>query len=166
MEVKELIKHAKCYRLSLEKSVGAVIYRHGPSGLQFLLLHYPHGHWDFVKGHVEGNETEETTLRREIREEVGMENVEVLPRFRTNIFFCYRAKGTEIEKRIRRGNGLFVCKRVVYYAVRVEEAAVKLSDEHVDWAWLDYEQALRQITHANSKEVIQSANKKIQESSV
>ena len=37
----------------MEKSAGIVLFRREGSENLFLLLHYPSGHWDFVKGHKE-----------------------------------------------------------------------------------------------------------------
>jgi hypothetical protein len=48
-----------------EVSVGAVVFTGEKNKRQYLLLHYPSGHFDFPKGHVEVGETEEETLRRE-----------------------------------------------------------------------------------------------------
>ncbi len=39
--------------ISFEKSVGAVIFRKSDGAVMYLLLHYPSGHWDFSKGHME-----------------------------------------------------------------------------------------------------------------
>ena len=39
-----------------ETSAGIVLFRREESKILFLLLHYPSGHWDFVKGKIEKNE--------------------------------------------------------------------------------------------------------------
>ncbi len=43
--------------MGTEKSAGIVLFRNDASKNEFLLLNYPQGHWDFVKGKVEQNET-------------------------------------------------------------------------------------------------------------
>ena len=55
-------------------SAGAIIFRVDRTTGQklFLLLHYPEGHWEFVKGHVEEGETKEMTTKRECEEETGI----------------------------------------------------------------------------------------------
>ena len=62
-----------------EVSVGAVVYRVENGRRLYLLLHYPSGHFDFAKGHVEAGETEEMTLRRETDEETGIRDLAVSP---------------------------------------------------------------------------------------
>ena len=57
-----------------EKSCGAIVYRKYHGNTEILLIkHINSGHWSFPKGHVEGNETEEETAKREIMEETGID---------------------------------------------------------------------------------------------
>ena len=52
-----------------EKSCGAIVYRKYHGNTEILLIkHINSGHWSFPKGHVEGDETEEETAKREIME--------------------------------------------------------------------------------------------------
>ena len=62
--------------MKYEKSCGAVIYRHGETGIEYLLIFNKKsgakGHWGFPKGHREGTENEYDTAQREIFEEIGI----------------------------------------------------------------------------------------------
>ncbi len=40
-----------------ERSAGIVLFLEKPEGNRFLLLNYPTGHWDFIKGKIEHGET-------------------------------------------------------------------------------------------------------------
>ena len=40
-----------------QKSAGIVLFRNASNKNEFLLLNYPQGHWDFIKGKVEEGET-------------------------------------------------------------------------------------------------------------
>lgn len=52
---------------------GGVVWRHGPSGLEVLLIHRPrYDDWSFPKGKVDGGETDEEAAVREVEEEVGL----------------------------------------------------------------------------------------------
>ena len=59
----------------VEKSAGAVIFRKEDDKIYYLLLHYQGGHWDFPKGNIEKGEKLEDTVRREVKEETGIENI-------------------------------------------------------------------------------------------
>ena len=64
-----------------EKSCGIVLFREEEGTRQFLLLHYPSGHWDLAKGHVEEGETEHETATRELLEEtIQINRKTIVPR--------------------------------------------------------------------------------------
>lgn len=62
--------------MNFEKSCGAVIFRLADE-IEYLIICNKkgdaEGHWGFPKGHVENNETEIQTAKREILEETGTE---------------------------------------------------------------------------------------------
>ena len=126
----------------LEKSCGAVVYRMHEGKRLYLILHYDEGHWDLPKGHVEAGETEEQTARREIAEESGITQLEFAPDFRHVITYKFKRKGKLIPK------------DVVYFLAKTEETEVRLSDEHTDFEWLEYEHARRRLTYSNTKNLV------------
>lgn len=140
--------------LSFEKSIGAVVFRVEGGQPVFLLLHYPSGHWDFPKGHQEKGENDEETLRREVEEETGIQDLKVFPYSKKQVRYFYQAKGNEKKKRIKQGTGTKIFKRVVYYAAETKTQEVEISFEHVGYEWLSFEEALKRITFKNSKDVI------------
>ena len=73
-----------------EKSAGALIFRIENNIPYYLLLHYPSGHWEFAKGHVEEGETEEQTVKREVQEETGISDLIIIPGFREYIKYSFR----------------------------------------------------------------------------
>ena len=126
-----------------EKSCGAVIFKQNPE--KYLLLHYEGGHWDFVKGHVEGNETEKETVLRETHEEAGITDLTFIDGFRHRISYYYRRAGRT------------VLKEVIFYLLESRTDAVRLSREHVGFDWLPYERAYARLTYKNAKDTIQKA---------
>lgn len=138
-----------------EVSVGAVVFREGPSGIrEYLLLQYPSGHFDFAKGHVEEGETEVMTLRRETQEETGLTQITVLET-RMNIRYFYIAKGNEAVKRKEQRRGLWIFKEVHFYPARLEkDETVQLSHEHTGFVWLPYTEAVAKATFDNAKNLI------------
>lgn len=139
-----------------EVSVGAVVFREKEGRRLYLLLHYPSGHFDFPKGHIEKGETEEMTLLRETQEETGMKDIAVLPR-RVSIRYFYVAKGTERKKRRRSGRGIWIFKQVHFFPARTNTHTVDLSYEHIGFVWLPYEAALRQVTFENARRVLRES---------
>ena len=134
----------------MHKSIGAVIYRKiEEGGLEFLLLHYPgtkRDYWGLVKGHVERGEKELDTLRRETAEETGIKELSILPNFRKEIRYFFQLKERKIFK------------RVIFYLVETKEVKVKISDEHIGYAWLSFNQALKQLTFGGPKKIFKKAN--------
>jgi bis(5'-nucleosidyl)-tetraphosphatase len=154
--------------ISFEKSVGAVVFRKSDGANMFLLLHYPPsgrsgsnlpGHWDFSKGHVEKGEKDEDTLRREIQEETGINDLVVLSNFSTQIRYFYRAGEEEKQKRKKTGKSANVMKKVIYYLAETKTKNIKISAEHIGFEWLGYKDALARITYKNGKEVLKKADK-------
>lgn len=141
------------------------MFRRNGKSLKFLLLHYKSGHWDFPKGHVEKGESDEETLRREVAEETGIENLEIIPRFTRKVGYFYVAKGEEKKKRIMEKRGIRIKKQVVYYLVETLEEKIVISHEHIDFRWLNFAQACQKITYKNSRNILISANKFIQRAS-
>ena len=73
-----------------EKSCGAIVYRRFHGNIEILLIkHINSGHWSFPKGHVESDETETETARREIKEETSID-VMIDPTFRETVTYSPR----------------------------------------------------------------------------
>ena len=64
-----------------ETSAGIVLFRKEESKILFLLLHYPSGHWDFVKGKMEQGESTHQTAVRETKEETGITDITFIENF-------------------------------------------------------------------------------------
>lgn len=145
-------------KIAYEKSVGAVVFHQDKSGrIKFLLLHYPSGHWDFSKGHQEKGESDEETLRREIKEETGIKNVKVFKRFKGNVGYSYQAKGQEKRSREKSGTATNVSKKVYYYLAQSKTKKISLSYEHIGYSWFSCREALKQITFKNSRDILKNA---------
>lgn len=134
-----------------ERSAGAIIFRQERGKRFYLLLHYQRGarrqapYWDFPKGHIEKGETEGKAMRREIFEETGIKDLELVPKFREVIKYFFKWEGETIFK------------MVVYYLGETKEKEVKISSEHIGYQWLPYKDAVEQATFKNAKEIIKKA---------
>ena len=97
--------------------------------------------WSIEKIHV----TIET-VRREVKEETQLEDLDILSGFKKTIKYFFRIKGENIFK------------IVVFYLGKSKEKEVKISEEHIGYDWLSYEKALALITFDNSKEILKEAH--------
>ena len=132
--------------MGTEKSAGIVLFRNNSSKNEFLLLNYPQGHWDFVKGKVEQNETSHETALRETREETGITHIEFIDGFEESVEYDFRFKKENIHK------------KVIFFLAKTSEKNIKLSHEHNDYIWLEYDDALKKTTFENAKNVLSKAN--------
>lgn len=147
--------------LAFEKSVGAVVFRRENNQTKYLLLNHGKDYWNFPKGHIAAKETDEETLRREIEEETGLRDLRILPFFKQQLFYFYRAKGKEREERKKQKRAINIFKRAIFYLVEANNQPVNISSEHTDFIWLEFEGALEKLTYKNSKKVLKQARKEI-----
>ena len=128
-----------------ERSAGAVVFRKEKE-IKYLLLHYEEGHWDFPKGHIEENESGLAALKREVEEETGIKDIEILEGFKEYIHYFFRFKKELISK------------NVVFYLAKTKIKQVKLSFEHIGFKWLPYDKAMEKLTYKNAKEILEKVN--------
>jgi bis(5'-nucleosidyl)-tetraphosphatase len=137
-----------------EKSCGAVVFLKKGDSTKYLLLNYAAGHWDFVKGNVEPNESEKQTVTRELQEETSITDAEFIDGFRKLISYFYRRQG------------LTVHKEVVFFLIASHTEKVELSFEHVGYIWLDYQHAMEKLSFKNAKDVLQKAHDFLKEQGI
>jgi bis(5'-nucleosidyl)-tetraphosphatase len=111
-----------------------------------LHYHFKGDYWDFTRGKLEGNETEGQTARREIKEETGITDIKFLGGFRQTTTWFYRWKGRNIFK------------EAVYFLAETKEKKIKISEEHLEYLWLEYKEAMDTLTFDNTKKILKAAN--------
>ena len=129
-----------------ENSAGVIVYIKKSDGNHFLLLHYPTGHWDFVKGKIEHGETNRQTAIRETKEETGISDLEFVEGFEEKINYYFQFEGK------------LIYKQVVFFLAKTKTDEVNVSHEHLDYTWLDYEAAFEKLTYTNAKNILSKAN--------
>lgn len=72
-----------------EPTAGGIVFRHGEKGVEILLIQDAKDRWTIPKGHIEEGETAQQTARREIGEEAGLKEVDILG-WLGKIHFRYR----------------------------------------------------------------------------
>ena len=129
-----------------ETSAGIILFRREGTKNLFLLLNYPSGHWDFVKGKMEKGETFHQTAVRETGEETGITDVTFEEGFEEWIKYDFQYHGELIHK------------KVVFFLAQTNTKNVKISDEHLDYAWADYDTAMERTTFDNAKRILRKAH--------
>lgn len=125
------------------KSCGAIVYRRGDEGLEFLVLNEQHSDkWGFPKGHMERGESERETARREILEEAGF-SPELIPGFREEIHYRISATGE---------------KSVVYFLSEYDGPVTVRPNEIAAYAWIKPELAREYLHRANLIRAIEKAH--------
>ena len=145
--------------MPIEKSAGAIIFRKEEGKIYYLLLHYPgfrakSTHWDFPKGKIEKKENLLETVRREVKEETGIKNLEIVDGFKETIRYFFKFE----EKNI--------LKFVTFFLAETKEKQVEISWEHIGFRWLPYIEAQKQVTHKNAKDILKKANNFLSEKGI
>ena len=130
--------------MNLETSCGAVVYTRREGEILFVLVQEQSGHYSFPKGHMEENETEMETARREIFEETGLKPTFQNDFYETDTYDLMEKPGTR--------------KRVVYFLAEFgNEEPVPMQGEIRKIVLLPYEQALSLFQYAGSQRVLKAA---------
>ncbi|MHA2009701.1 MAG: bis(5'-nucleosyl)-tetraphosphatase [Promethearchaeota archaeon] len=125
-----------------EFSVAAIVYHMK----EYLLLKYGLGHWEFVKGHKEENESDKQTILRELEEETSITDAEIVEGFKEKYDYFFTFRGQKIHKYVN-------C-----YMINSNTKDVKISYEHEDYIWLPFHKALTRLTYNNAKILLKKAN--------
>ncbi|MDO8530022.1 MAG: NUDIX domain-containing protein [bacterium] len=138
-----------------EKSAGAIIYRLKDGVPSYLLLHYHGGHWEFARGHFEQGEDELKTVRREVKEETGIQDLEILPGFKGYSKFVFkRTWGLSPEEKKK---APWTMKIVTLYLAKTKTETVKISDEHKGFGWFSFDDAVKKLPK-DAKKVFRKAH--------
>lgn len=118
-----------------EKSCGCIIIENN----NVLLVKHNIGHWDFPKGHMENNETEEQTALREVKEETNID-VKIINGYRYTIQYCPREN---------------VLKEVVFFiANKMSDKIIPQESEISEVKWFPIDEAIDKITYEDSKNIL------------
>ena len=133
----------------VEKSVGAIVVNQG--GLYLLLNRADKNgdFWEFPKGHQLENENDIETLKRELKEETGIEKFELIENFVGKNEYVSRSTGNT--------------RIILLYFIKAPNDKVIISQEHKEYLWATFDDALTKLNHDKWREMLTSAKRRLAE---
>ena len=126
--------------------VDCYVYRHTNDGIRFLLMKrnlnkmYEHL-WQGGAGKIESGETASETAIRELKEETGLNPINMFVADHVSRF--YETHGDRINL-------------VPVFGIEVDSDEVNLSEEHIDCKWVSINEALDKLIWSGQKKGIQT----------
>lgn len=132
-------------------SAGGIILN---SKNQIVLVNHSKGNWNFPKGHVEKGETLEEAAKREIAEETGITNLELIRPIGQYTRFRIGADGTtEIQDEL---------KTMHFFLFKSDQAKLKPTDPiHPEAKWIDINKVSTYLKNPKDIEFFENILKEI-----
>ncbi len=133
-------------RFVREFSSGGIVIKRRRNGIQVLLIKDPYGKWTWPKGKIDRGESSLDAAKREIREETGLKNIEIISKVgRTDYYF----------RRDRR----LIYKTVFLYLFRLgeEEPLLIQKAEIDDGKWYSEKEALSKVGYKGARALLRKA---------
>ena len=111
----------------------------------FFLLQNPNVQKDSVKVKIEEGESTRETAIREATEETGIIDITFLENFEEWIKYDFQYQGELVHK------------KVVFFLAETKTKEVRISHEHLDYTWIDYNTSMEKTTFENAKTVLTRA---------
>ncbi len=117
-----------------ELSAGGIILKKEDNKTLILLIKYPSNTYGFPKGHVEAGENLEDAVRREIKEEIGLDQIEIIKKL------------GHIDRHSIKKDGTIAEKTILMFLVRFLDNNFSYPAGH-DYEWLDIDSAIKLMEH-------------------
>lgn len=138
------------HRTTEERSAGGVVVRHREGVPHVLVIRDPYKNWGLPKGHIESDETPDQAAVREVGEETGLTDLELLEELGT-IDWWFQVDATRIHK---------FCTFFLMRSRRGEPAPEE-AEGITDCVWFPLEEAPRRITYDNARAMVEEAARRL-----
>jgi|APSaa5957512622_1039677.scaffolds.fasta_scaffold36511_2 bis(5'-nucleosidyl)-tetraphosphatase len=134
--------------MGVETCAGGIIFiKEGENIFYLIIKGKATNWWSFPKGHLEENETIVQAAQREIYEETGLKDLRSFPGFLETISFINHKNNK---------------KHVHHLLFQTKLREIILSDEHIEYKWLKFEEAYELIDHENQKRILKLAKETLE----
>lgn len=137
----------------LVKKISAIIYSKDKENIYFLILHriLRWNGWEILKGSIKRNEKSLQTLKRELREEIGIKKFKVIKRINKQIKFKWDHHDIIISD-------IFLVKIDKDSKIILNKNTRK---EHDGYLWVNKQKAIKMLTWSNTKSLLKGLNRKL-----
>jgi 8-oxo-dGTP pyrophosphatase MutT (NUDIX family) len=133
------------------KAIFIVTYARTKKGIEYLILkrklHWKG--WEFPKGGIKFFETKRGAVKRELKEETGLNALKV-KKFNNSGTYRYNKKFPD-----RKG---FIGQNFQLYATEVKKSKVVFGREHSDYKWVGFKEALKKLRWPNQRKSLKIVN--------
>jgi 8-oxo-dGTP pyrophosphatase MutT (NUDIX family) len=132
--------------MQLQFSAGIIVYYPSTKGRYYLVLQAASGYWGFAKGKIEKGESKKDAALRELKEESNLDST-IIDGFEHLLNYFFRDR-----------NGQMIKKTVYFFVGEAKDNSVTLSQEHISYQWLLFQDAVQQVTYPNDRDVLIKAD--------
>jgi len=130
-----------------DQSFGVIpIFKNPEGDFLFCLVQHQGKHWGFPKGHPNLGEREEETIKRELEEETGITDIEIISDTFFNQQYIFEKDGIAYDKSV---------KYFLGFVSSIDTSTLDdFKDEISEMKWLSFKEARELITFDNAKIIL------------
>lgn len=137
--------------VNFRKAVFIITYAKTKKEIEYLILkrklHWKG--WEFPKGGIKFLETKKGAVERELKEETGLNPLKI-KKFKLNGKYRYNR-----ELKDRKGFG---GQSFRLYSAEVKKSGVSIGNEHSDFRWVSFKEALKKLKWPNQRKSLKMVN--------
>lgn len=129
-----------------QNSAGFILFKDNGER-KYLLLKHGMNYWNFPKGKIESGESDLDAAKRELYEETGLDKIEIIDGFEEKFGYTFLVKEGLIKKVVK----MFLAKYLY--------GSINLSQEHEEYQWYVFEDAVVILKFNNIRKSLKVADK-------
>lgn len=135
-----------------EPTAGGIVFRHNKDNLEILLIQDAKDRWTIPKGHIEEGETAQQAAKREIAEEAGLNNTDMLG-WLGKIHFRYR----------REDKLVLITQQIYLMRAKGDTNAIQKEEWMKGIKWFSFDEAFEKIEYEDIGKLMLIAKKRIRQ---